>query len=550
MGRLLWVLIGVLSTGLVFGQGGGFSGASPDGRNVSQRDGMKIFRDGGILTASEDAPYPVHMKPGDTLWISVASSEFDTAARVVDESGTLLAENDDAAPGTQNSQMIYAFDKEADYKVVVGGFKSKSGGRYQIEMRLFHSFTPELGKKVDFPFYGNDAVFVRMTGKTGDYRAVRWWGVPGEGFEFLTGSGVMPTSIEIPSRGREGGRAGVGVLMGRDEDVYLRLRPTRAGSTQVRVDMAEQLTMDGPQSSLSIGAAGVAIVSLTGKAGQLVDLRSADGQAMSVWDDPGLFLAKKNDKEVVNFDPNSTQQSESVAVAIGDPGKSAPAKALLFKKDGEKKFLVLMPGIEGGRLQSSIVGIPVSAGGSWKGKLGLGETVYYAFDGKAGDWLDFSVMSTLFDATVSLINPDGTTTVSADDSSNSRMPSMNSFLLKDGRYHVVVRCYGGGGSGEFSLSSVRRPVPVLKAGDEIVVSFADVSTKVWTMDLKAGQTLIFDQTDGEIDSMELQAADGVYEGSQSTLGGRRMLVVKVLRDGPARLWLTGSGSAKLRVRAL
>ncbi len=69
------------------------------------------------------------------LVASLASFDFDTVLYVMDEAGTVLAENDDVASGTDSQAMVEL--EPGRYLVVASSWSSESAGSYTLELNLY-----------------------------------------------------------------------------------------------------------------------------------------------------------------------------------------------------------------------------------------------------------------------------------------------------------------------------------------------------------------------------------------------------------------------------
>ena len=121
--------------------GGGFGGSGVVGPNdtVSARH---------ILTPGERGEWDIEVKDGESFIITAESTVFDPVIEIVDARESVLAENDDVAPGDQRAQVLYRFPTAGKYKVLVKSFQSKAGGQYQFTLRRFVSVNAPPGTTV------------------------------------------------------------------------------------------------------------------------------------------------------------------------------------------------------------------------------------------------------------------------------------------------------------------------------------------------------------------------------------------------------------------
>lgn len=106
-------------------------------------DGSFILRQDGSLTPGDSiAPdgtlydqFTFEGQAGQTVTVTIESDEFDTYLAVVDEAGSLLAENDDSNPNTTNSEVTVTLPNTGTYLVIVNGYSRADQGAYTLTVR-------------------------------------------------------------------------------------------------------------------------------------------------------------------------------------------------------------------------------------------------------------------------------------------------------------------------------------------------------------------------------------------------------------------------------
>lgn len=86
---------------------------------------------------SDDSPYAEYRFEGETgqrVQITLESADFDTYLLLVNESGDVVGENDDADSRTTNSQLVFTLPESGTYSVIVNSFDSQGQGDFQLTM--------------------------------------------------------------------------------------------------------------------------------------------------------------------------------------------------------------------------------------------------------------------------------------------------------------------------------------------------------------------------------------------------------------------------------
>ena len=101
-----------------------------------------------ILTPGDRVEFRMPMKKGVTLLAGVTSYAFDPALSVEDGKGTVLLKNDDREEGDQSPFIIYRAPTDGEYLLKVLSYRSVSGGKFNVKMRVFHAVDVGLGPKI------------------------------------------------------------------------------------------------------------------------------------------------------------------------------------------------------------------------------------------------------------------------------------------------------------------------------------------------------------------------------------------------------------------
>ena len=72
---------------------------------------------------------------GQTVTLTLESTDFDTYLILLDARGQKLAENDDVRPGTTDSQLTLRLPRSETYRILVNAYDRRGQGRYRLTIR-------------------------------------------------------------------------------------------------------------------------------------------------------------------------------------------------------------------------------------------------------------------------------------------------------------------------------------------------------------------------------------------------------------------------------
>ncbi|MDX2212168.1 MAG: tetratricopeptide repeat protein [Oculatellaceae cyanobacterium bins.114] len=113
---------------------------SKDRGNLAQANPEILFTTDGVLeegdpTLDDGSVYDSYRfdgEAGEVLTIHLSSTEFDTYLLVIDATGKVLAENDDAISDSTNSQLTVTLPADAGYAIIANAFNAEGRGRYTL----------------------------------------------------------------------------------------------------------------------------------------------------------------------------------------------------------------------------------------------------------------------------------------------------------------------------------------------------------------------------------------------------------------------------------
>jgi Bacterial pre-peptidase C-terminal domain len=75
------------------------------------------------------------LKPGKTYVIDMKSTALDSYLKLYDPAGKLLAENDDIAPNSLDSRIIFTPKEAGVYRITATSFEQRGRGAYTLTIR-------------------------------------------------------------------------------------------------------------------------------------------------------------------------------------------------------------------------------------------------------------------------------------------------------------------------------------------------------------------------------------------------------------------------------
>jgi Bacterial pre-peptidase C-terminal domain len=115
------------------------------------QDDLSFDFSGVLNDSTPSETYSIELQAGELVVLTTVSSSVDTVLSLYDSNGTLLAENDDAAPGSVlTSQIVYTPDSSGTYAIEVRRFDDSSTGDYGIIVQ--EGIAPNLSDTAQFIF--------------------------------------------------------------------------------------------------------------------------------------------------------------------------------------------------------------------------------------------------------------------------------------------------------------------------------------------------------------------------------------------------------------
>lgn len=110
---------------------------------TGDRQSVAALQTEGLLSGSSPALedgslYEEHSfqgNAGQTITISLESSEFDTYLILLGPNDQVIGENDDASPNTLNSTLTITLPVTGTYRIIANAYDAEGQGRYLLTIR-------------------------------------------------------------------------------------------------------------------------------------------------------------------------------------------------------------------------------------------------------------------------------------------------------------------------------------------------------------------------------------------------------------------------------
>jgi hypothetical protein len=507
---------------------GGFGGSSVAGPSdtVNARH---------ILTPGERGEWDIEAKAGESFIITAESTVFDPVIEIVDAQESVLAENDDVAPGDQRAQVLYRFPTAGKYKVLVKSFQSKAGGQYQFTLRRFVSVSAPPGTTV-----------VPRTG-LGPNPWFRFYATKGQPV-LVTVDGTLDSELEFYAPTGEEFDVGENYTDGAqrllvptvDGEYYVRstIRVYDAAPIVVTVNTAHKgaAVIGTPAARRKVARGEFDVWTFDAKAGQLIDVDlGVAGRPATIY----IYGEGKTATDVNNGFGSGGWDDRMTRIAQHE--KNDTSATYLVREAGTYNVAIVPLGDLTYALQIEESRAAVGEGETVHGVIARGEYAVYSFDGAPGQVVSVSAKARSFDAFLYLYSPSGVRVGMSDDANGSLDPTLDTVLDESGRYIVVVFSFGGGGSGEFELTKGSKEPKRADFGRALAGQVAAEASDVWSFEAKAGQNILIN-----VRGTEFQPGFRVYgpDGTliQSADGDDPLASFRLPVDGRYTVWVRGAST--------
>lgn len=507
--------------------GGGFGGAGARGAqgNAGREMGQEqTFSH--ILTQGDKTDWPFKCKAGEVLILRATSETFDPGIEVVDSTGKKIGENDDEEEGLQNALLLVYIEKDGEYKAHVKNYRNAGGGRYDFSVRRFMTQTVTTDGPVTLTPNPDHNYYLRILAPKG--KLISLHNNQGNSFTTPIDSDAKPTSWRKIYTNEL-----VNVFDVKKDAYYVQTSMVADKDRKAVVSAVVAQNFDAelnkPKSTDPTDV-GIHVWRMKVKAGDFLKFHAKGTTAL-----PCYFPAAIG---------NEAEGGIGFQI-VQDTKKWAETITVMFDKTGDIELLV--PPNDAHRGYTFNV---TEAWKPWDGvspidnDLSIGSTVYYGFDAKPGYMTRLAASAKTFDMIYRLFNSRLGQIQGVDDDAVGNMNASTTISLPHGgRHYLAVSCFGGGGGGQYQVSSVPIKPSVLKIGVSTEATLSSPLEGLWSLSIDKPQTLVLRlKTNGGAPTMLMDPkGNQVPLRSVAVRPGDYMMIFDAQVAGEYRIWRQWTG---------
>lgn len=522
-----------------FGGGGGSAGRAGDDGSDPNQEIPEQFRQppeagwpiawqkrNAILSPGDRVEYKIKLAADEVLLAVATSSSFDPALDVTREK-TSVAKNDDRREGDQSSFINFRARVAGEYSLNVVSYSKSAGGQFTLQ--YFVLTRVDLGLEPP-SIQGRRLTVHRLAlekGKT--YRvAFKQEGLAAYPASIIGPSGNWADDFDLISPLRSIYQSRTVFTAKKTGDFLLRFSEVGEGAVlQVGEVPVYNLEMDAT-SSFKVARGGLAVV-VTNVRSELPMV----SRVPSVLRIEARLITEPSEAEAHAPDGRGFRRFVSLE-------GSEEVGTYLFPKPGKWRRLVenLTDG-DGEFTISNSTSIPAFANGtSISERLAIGQARAFLYKAQPGEISHVGVSTEEFSPTLDLYSLQGQSVNSLKNPSSSNVSS-ELYFPTGGEYLVVLRCFGNGGSGKFTLARKELPVRTLKLGVSLVIPANSPTVDTGQIQLEANTDYEFVFGPSRQPPFQILTADYVATG-QLELLDRTVTSFRVAKSGLLRLWFPRS----------
>jgi hypothetical protein len=492
------------------GGGGGRGNAQQERYDRSARtieSTLSSYLDGeairNILTPGEYSEWTLTIRDGQVVIAEAWSDTFDPAIEITANEKP-IASSDDRYPGDQRPLLLWRSTQPGTYALRVRSFRDKAGGPFFVRFRVYDSVDLSDGSiEVDLPKADRFLFYVPM--KAGQMKRVVIE-VPRETEYVNVALGQVISPTGLPDIGLAASLRPVlpnTLLAPIDGDYFVvasgaarrapgppqKLRAVARDIVPLKPAVAGALSAKTPANKPVFWAVNL-------KAGETIEASAPELDAQTT------FLVVEQ-PEVPEFD-RTKPETNPFFPQVATPDKG-PAFAILPGRARDNRILVLsarrdaalwIASNASGKATSEFTfnvrpaAQPFAARTTSRGRLTIGRTDYWTFNGDAGEVMSFRANAGDFSQRIVVRDPDLNEIWSADAALDRSTVDWNLVVRKPGRYLVAISCVGEGGSGEYTLSREVFLPKEFSKGSPAEGALTEAGVHVWKFTAKPGEPLL------------------------------------------------------------
>ena len=460
-----------------------------------------------ILTPGGFSEWRVTLKAGQVIFSEAWSDAFDPAVQIVDEKEVVQADSDDRYPGDQRPLMMWRCTKNGVSPLRARSFQDKAGGQFFIRYKVYDSIDAPTDGMAERATGDAPTVLIRVPMKAGEIRQI----VDDESgnFSYVSTSGAI-SPIGLPDINLAAPLRSVfrDVYMAPVDGDYYVIANVSGDKKKVKLGapliQPGALAKTGDSYSAKAGKVAPTLWNLSVKQGELLKATTPDlslNSRILLVEVPEIadYDMKKPETNPFFPQPADKRPNKGGAYTIL-PGRVRDGRIVVFQALRDLKLWVVSDA--GGANKDYTVSVAPAAADylpASTGKLRIGSTDYWAFDGKVGDVMTLSSSAGGFNQHVIVRDPQLRETFNSTTDPDQSMTKWNMVISRPGRYLVAMSCFGDGGAGDYSLTRTVFPPKEFAKDKPAQGQFADTNMQVWKFTVNPGDPQLLRWTSDQWD---------------------------------------------------
>ena len=525
--------------GGAFGGGGGLAGrAGNDGSDPNQEIPEQFRQPAevgwpidwqkrtAILSPGDRVEYKIKLAADEVLLAVVSSTSFDPALELTRDKA-LVAKNDDRREGDQSSIINFRAPAAGEYSLIVVSYSKTAGGQFTLQYLVLTRV--DLGLEPSQRIQGRRLTVHRLALEKGKTYHVQY---RKEDFaasldSIIGPSGNWSDDFDLISPINSNYRESSAVFTALKTGDYL-LRFSLIGDDAV-LKVTEVPVYDlgaDSSSSFKLARGGLAVVLTKVQPG--VPFQSRVPANLRV------------ESRLISEPDESDANTGSTFRRFSSLEGSVEVATYLFPKPGKWRRLVQsMSDTDGEFTIANSTSIPAFPNGSSiSNRLAIGQAKAFLYKAQPGEISQVAVSTEEFSPTLDLYSMQGQSVNSLVNPWGSKVSS-ELYFPTGGDYLVVLRCFGNGGSGKYTLTRKELPVRTLKLGASFVIpaNSPTVDTAEIQLEANTDYEIVYGPDRGQ--PSRVLTPDYMVTGEIRLLD-RTVTTFRVTKTGVLRLWFPRS----------
>lgn len=522
-----------------FGGGRGSAGRSESELNDPNQEVPQQFRQSAeigwpvawqkrsaILSPGDRVEYKIKLAADEVLLAVASSTNFDPALEVLRDKAS-VAKNDDRREGDQSPFINFRAQAAGEYSLNVVSYSKSAGGQFTLQ--YFVLTRVDLGLDPSTRLQGRRLTVHRIAlekGKTYrvDYQRESF---PASLETIIGPSGSWSDDFDlispINSHYRESGAVFTALKTG---DYLLRFSELGENAVFRMTEVPVYSLGTDATSSIKLARGGLAVLVTDVRAG--VPFVSRLPTSLRV-----------ESRLISEPDENELTEGSSFRRFVSQEGTDE-VTTYLFPQPGKWRQLVHnFEGVDREFNISSSTFIPAfDQGASISNRLAIGQAKAFLYKATVGEISQVGVSTEEFSPTLDLYSMQGQPVNSLVNPWGSKVSS-ELYFPTGGEYLVVLRCFGNGGSGKYTLTRKELPVRTLKLGASFVIPANSPTVDTAEIQLEANTDYEIVYGPDREEPCRVLTPDYTVTG-QMRLLDRTVTTFRVAKSGRLRLWFPRS----------